>query len=74
MKTGLSSSMTTIERKFGVSGTMISIVLIMDNITGTIASLFVGYYATKVRKKLIIQKLPSICVLQLPILLLILHD
>lgn len=48
MKTGLNSSMTTLERKFGMSGTMISTVLIMDNITGTIASLVIGYYATKV--------------------------
>lgn len=48
MKTGLNSSMTTIERKFGMSGKMISVVMIMDNITGTLASLIVGYYATKV--------------------------
>ncbi|OQR73913.1 solute carrier organic anion transporter family member 1A1-like [Tropilaelaps mercedesae] len=50
MKTGLNSSMTTIERKFGMSGKMISIVLIMDNITGTVASLAIGYYATKVSR------------------------
>ncbi|XP_022653533.1 solute carrier organic anion transporter family member 2B1-like isoform X3 [Varroa jacobsoni] len=50
MKTGLNSSMTTLERKFGMSGTMISTVLIMDNITGTIASLVIGYYATKVSR------------------------
>lgn len=50
MKTGLNSSMTTIERKFGMSGKMISIVLIMDNVTGTVASLVIGYYATKVKQ------------------------
>ncbi|XP_003737987.1 solute carrier organic anion transporter family member 1A1 [Galendromus occidentalis] len=50
MKTGLNSSMTTIERKFGMSGKQISVVMIMDNITGTLASLIVGYYATKISR------------------------
>ena len=48
MKTGLNSSMTTIERKFAMSGKMISIVMIMDNISSTFGCLVVGYYATKV--------------------------
>lgn len=54
LKTYLNGSITTIERKFALTGKMLGVVMIADNVSGLFASLFIGYYATKISRPKII--------------------
>ncbi|CAN7989027.1 unnamed protein product [Ixodes hexagonus] len=54
LKAYLNGSITTIERKFALTGKMFGIILIADNISSLFASLLVGYYATRISRPKII--------------------
>ncbi|XP_064473123.1 solute carrier organic anion transporter family member 74D-like [Ornithodoros turicata] len=54
LKAYLNGCITTIEKKFALSGKMLGIVLIADNVSSLFASLLIGYYATKISRPKII--------------------
>ncbi|XP_065293824.1 solute carrier organic anion transporter family member 74D-like isoform X2 [Dermacentor albipictus] len=50
LKAYLNGCITTIERKFALTGKMFSVILIADNVSSLFASLLIGYYARKVSR------------------------
>lgn len=54
LKAYLNGCLSTIERKFGLTGKTFGIILIADNISALFASLLIGYYATKISRPKII--------------------
>ncbi|XP_077487691.1 solute carrier organic anion transporter family member 74D-like [Amblyomma americanum] len=50
LKAYLNGCISTIERKFALSGKMFSVILIADNVSSLFASLLIGYYARKVSR------------------------
>lgn len=54
LKAYLNGTITTIERKFALTGKMFGVILIADNISSLFTSLLVGYYATKISRPKII--------------------
>ncbi|KAK8787516.1 hypothetical protein V5799_022716 [Amblyomma americanum] len=54
LKAYLNGCISTIERKFGLTGKTFGIILIADNISALFASLLIGYYATKISRPKII--------------------
>lgn len=54
LKAYLNGCISTIERKFGLTGKTFGVILIADNISALFASLLIGYYATKISRPKII--------------------
>uniref|UniRef100_V5GF11 Solute carrier organic anion transporter family member n=2 Tax=Ixodes ricinus TaxID=34613 RepID=V5GF11_IXORI len=54
LKAYLNGTITTVERKFALTGKMFGVILIADNISSLFTSLLVGYYATKISRPKII--------------------
>ncbi|KAH8021919.1 hypothetical protein HPB51_018768 [Rhipicephalus microplus] len=50
LKAYLNGCITTIERKFALTGKMFSVILIADNVSSLFACLLIGYYARKVSR------------------------
>lgn len=54
LKAYLNGCISTIEKKFGLTGKTFGVILIADNISALFISLFIGYYATKISRPKII--------------------
>lgn len=63
LKAYLNGCITTIERKFALTGKMFSVILIADNVSSLFASLLIGYYARKVSRPRMITFAVSMSVL-----------
>lgn len=54
LKAYLNGCISTLEKKFGLTGKTFGVILIADNISALFASLLIGYYATKISRPKII--------------------
>lgn len=54
LKAYLNGSLSTIERKFALTGKTFGVILIADNVSSLFSSLFVGYYAARISRPKII--------------------